>query len=97
MPGTDFSASGKWHVTYLPCCGVYEGGETPLVSVDEVEYTKICCAGSALWLADGQPGLLRVVGPEPPALPPRPLFVDVLELLRRRSLKSQEPDAVAPY
>ena len=97
MPGTDFSKFEKWHVTYLRHCGVYEGGETPLVSVDEVEYIKICCAGSALWLADGQPGLLRVVGPEPPALPPSPPFVVVLELLRRQSLENQERGVVVPY
>ena len=86
MPGTNFSKFEKWHVTYLRHCGVCEGGETPLVSVDEAECTKICCAGSELWLADGRPELLRVVGPELPALPPRPPFVVGLELLRRRSL-----------
>ena len=96
-PGTDFSAFGRWHVTYLLRSGVYEGGGTPLAFADGVGYTNKCHVGLGLWLADGQRELLQTAEPELPARPPRLLFVDVLELLRRRSLKSQEPDAVAPY
>ena len=83
-------------MTYLPYCGVYEGGGTPLVPVGEVGYTKRCCGGPGPWLAGGQRELPQTAGPGPPARPPRLLFVDVLELLRRRSLTSQGLDAVVP-
>ena len=96
-PGTDFSAFGRWHVIYLLHSGVYEGGGTPLAFADGVGYTNKCHVGLGLWLADGPRELLQTAGLELPVRPPRLLFVDVLELLRRRSLKSPEPDAVAPY